>query len=219
MHGNFSTFSELKTMMKSPFPKLLLALFLVAPIARAQTVPTSADEVSPLKIGLKLPEITLADSTGAQYELTKSLQNGPAILVFYRGGWCPYCNTQLSGLGKIEPELLKLGYRLFAVSPDSPAELSKTGVKHNLRYKLLSDAKMEASRALGLAFRVDDETVGKYKTYGIDLGKSQNFLPVPAIYLVGGDGIVDFSYVNPDYKTRVPEELILAAAKIFAPQK
>jgi peroxiredoxin len=210
--------------MKSQLPKLLLALVLVAPQVRAQTVPTSANDVSPLKIGLKLPEITLADSTGAKYELTKSLATGPAILVFYRGGWCPYCNTQLAGLAKIEPELLKLGYRLFAVSPDSPAELSKTGTKNNLRYKLLSDAKMDASRALGLAFQLDAGTVEKYKTYGIDLGKQSggqnpNLLPVPAIYMVGSDGIVDFSYVNPDYATRVPEELILAAAKIFAPKK
>ncbi len=212
--------------MKNTFLKFMLALAvstpMLAPSVRAQTtttVPAAANDVSPLKIGLKLPEITLLDSAGATYELTKSLANGPAILVFYRGGWCPYCNTQLAGLAKIEPELLKMGYRIFAISPDSPAELSKTVDKHKLPYKLLSDSKMEATRALGLAYQVDAETVGKYKGYGIDLSKSQNMLPVPAIYLVGSDGIVDFSYVNPDYKTRVPEALILAAANIFAPQK
>lgn len=216
--------------MKNTFPKLLLALAFAAPLtlpqARAQTatatapsVAKSPNEVSPLKIGLKMPEISLLDSTGAQYELTKSLANGPAILVFYRGGWCPYCNSQLAGLGKIEPELLKMGYRIFAISPDAPAALSKTLVKQGLPYKLLSDSKMTATTALGLAYKVDAETVGKYKNYGIDLGKSANLLPVPALYMVGSDGIVDFSYVNPDYKTRMPEELVLAAAKIFAPAK
>lgn len=208
----------------------MLALAVAAPItmpqARAQTamattmtVPASANDVSPLKIGLKVPDVTLLDSTGATYELTKSLANGPAILVFYRGGWCPYCNAQLSGLSKIEPELLKMGYRIFAISPDSPSELSKTAAKHNLPYKLLSDSSMKTTSALGLAYQVDAETVKKYKEYGIDLGKSQNMLPVPAVYMIGSDGIVDFSYVNPDYKTRVPGDLILAAAKIFAPQK
>ncbi len=212
--------------MKNIFLKLMLAFALATPLTmdavRAQTAPTvakSPNEVSPLKIGLKMPEISLLDSTGAQYELTKSLANGPAVLVFYRGGWCPYCNTQLSGLGKIEPELLKMGYRIFAISPDAPAELSKTVVKQGLPYKLLSDSKMTAATALGLAYQVDAETIGKYKNYGIDLGKSGDMLPVPALYMVGSDGIVDFSYVNPDYKTRMPEELVLAAAKVFAPVK
>lgn len=221
--------------MKTSF--LLVALALTtgtfASIARAQTatkttempsVPTSPNDVSPLKIGLKLPEISLLDSKGATYDLTKSLANGPAILVFYRGGWCPYCNAQLSGLSKIEAELLQLGYRIFAISPDTPAELSKTVAKNKLPYKLLSDSKLEATRALGLAYSLDAETVQKYQQYGIDLrkssgGQNQNMLPVPAVYIVGKDGIVDFSYVNPDYKTRVPEALILAAAKIFATEK
>lgn len=209
----------------------MLALAVAAPLsmpqARAQTAtpfPTSPNEVAPLKIGLKMPEITLLDSTGATYELTKSLANGPAILVFYRGGWCPYCNTQLSGLAKIEPQLLKLGYRLFAISPDTPAELAKTGVKNKLPYKLLSDANLKATSALGLAYQLDAETVSKYQGYSLDLlkqsgGQSQNRLPVPAVYIVGSDGVVDFSYVNPDYKTRVPEALILSAAQIFAPKK
>ncbi len=211
-------------MKKTPL-KMLLALALCLPLlittARAQpTAPTNPNDVAPLKIGLKLPEITLADSTGATYELTKSLSNGPAILVFYRGGWCPFCNAQLSELGKIEPDLLKLGYRIFAISPDSPTELAKTSAKHKLNYKLLSDSKMKASSALGLSFKLDDETVQKYKGYGIDLeknsGETHHLLPVPAVYIVGTDGVVDFSYVNPDYKTRVPGDLLLAAAKIFA---
>ncbi|WP_157947573.1 peroxiredoxin-like family protein [Abditibacterium utsteinense] len=209
---------------------LALATPMLVPSARAQSamalpaVAAAPNDVSPLKIGLKVPEISLLDSTGTQYELTKSLANGPAILVFYRGGWCPYCNTQLAGLSKIEPKLLKMGYRVFAISPDSPAELSKTVDKHKLPYKLLSDSKMEATRAMGLAYQVDAETVEKYKGYGIDFmkssgGQSQNKLPIPAVYMVGSDGIVDFSYANPDYRTRVPEALILAAAQIFAPQK
>ena len=198
---------------------LLLSATCFVDESRAQTIAASPETTSPLKIGLKMPEVTLQDSTGASYKLTESLANGPAILIFYRGGWCPYCNSQLREMGAIEPELLKLGYRMFAISSDSPADLAKTVDKNTLKYKLLSDTSMTATRALGLAYRVDAKTVAQYKEYGIDLSKSNNLLPVPAVYLVGRDGIVDFSYVNPDYKTRVPGDLILAAAKIFAEKK
>lgn len=203
--------------MKNTFniAALLLSAICFVDETRAQTIAVSPEATSPLKIGLKLPALTLQDSTGAQFKLTQSLANGPAILIFYRGGWCPYCNSQLLEMGKIEPELLKLGYRLFAISPDSPAALAKTALK----YKWLSDSSMSAAIALGLAFRVDDMTVSKYKEYGIDLGNSKNLLPVPAVYLVGRDGVVDFSYVNPNYKTRVPGDLVLAAARIFAEKK
>ena len=208
--------SFMPTPLRLLAPLLLAVSFSISHGRAQESVATSPETTTPLKVGLKLPAITLNDSTGAAYELTKSLANGPAILIVYRGGWCPYCNSQLSGMGKIEPDLLKLGYRLFAISPDTPAELSKTMDKHKLKYKLLSDTPMQAARALGLAYRVDAKTVATYKGYGIDLGKANNLLPVTAVYIVGSDGVVDFSYVNPNYQARVPDELVLAAAKIFA---
>ena len=88
-----------------------------------------------------------------------------------------------------------------------------------MSYQLLSDSKMEASQGFGLAFKVDDKTHEIYKGYGIDLeaasGEKHHLLPVPSVFLVGTDGIIDFSYVNPDYKVRIEPEILLAAAQVY----
>ena len=79
------------------------------------------------------------------------------------------------------------------MSPDRPEKLKGPAEKHKLKYRLLSDSEMIAAKALGIAFRVDDATVNKYKTdYGIDLeadsGQKHHLLPVPSVFLVGRDG-------------------------------
>lgn len=89
--------------------------------------------------------------------------------------------------------------------------------KHGLKYTLLSDSKMAGARALGIAFKVDDTTLERYGQYGIDLEKStgerHHVLPVPSVFVVGKDGIINFEYVNPNYKVRLQPEVLLAAAK------
>ncbi len=105
----------------------------------------------------------------------------------------------------------------MAVSPDLPKNLQPTVARHELGYRLLSDATMTAARAYGIAYRVDDKTVGQYKGYGIDLeavsGQDHHLLPVPAVFIHDGKGQLAFSYVNPDYKVRLAPAVLLAAAK------
>lgn len=124
---------------------------------------------------------------------------------------------QLGQLQKIEDELLALGYRILAISPDLPENLRASVDKNSLSYVLLSDSKMEAAKAFGLAFRVDDQGYERLSGYGIDLeaasGEKHHLLPVPAVYLVGKDGIVQFQYANPNYRVRLTPEVLLAAAK------
>jgi peroxiredoxin len=155
--------------------------------------------------------------------LKEQVDSRPAILVFYRGGWCPYCNTQLSELRLITAEAEALGYQVIAISPDRPEELAKTMTKDKLDYTLLSDSKADALRAFGIGFRVDDATIEKYKGYGIDLekssGESHHALPVPSVFIVDAAGVLQFSYVHPDYKVRVPAGVVLAAAKAIAGHK
>lgn len=143
----------------------------------------------------------------------------PTVLVFYRGGWCPYCNTQLSDLAQIEGELRRMGFQIVAVSMDKPAELRSTLEKSELGYTLLSDADAQLTRAFGLPFRVDQPTIEKYTTYGIDLeaasGYDHHILPVPAIYLIDTAGMIHFAHWNPDYKARLSGQKVLEAAKQF----
>lgn len=203
-------------------PKFLALFGLAAALAaptRAAEVPDNAGDVNPIKIGTQLPPITLPERDGKAFDLNASLKTKPTVLIFYRGGWCPFCNAQLSQLAKIQPDLEKLGYQMVAITPDSPAELLKTSGKNKLTYTLLSDSKMEIAQKMGLAFRMDDETYKKYVGYGIDLekssGQSHHLLPVPAVFLVGKDGMINFSYVNPNYKIRLNGDVLLAAAKAY----
>lgn len=183
----------------------------------ARPVPASAADVRPLLIGASVPEVTLRTADGKAFDLSAAVSRKPVTLIFYRGGWCPYCNLHLGQLQKAEADLVKLGYRILAVSPDRPAKLTQSVEKDKLTYTLLSDSSMAAAKAFGIAFRVDDATVEKYKGYGIDLeaasGETHHLLPVPAVFIAGTDGVISFAYVNPDYKVRLAPEVLLAAAK------
>lgn len=180
-------------------------------------VAASAGEVRPLLIGAKVPEVTLKTATGKPVNLRKTVMEKPTVVIFYRGGWCPYCNMQLGRLQSIEADLVELGYQLLAVSPDRPDKLAESLKEKDLSYTLLSDADMAAAKAFGIAFRVADATLEKYEQYGIDLeedsGKTHHMLPVPAVFILGTDGRIKFTYVNPDYKTRLAPDVLLEAAE------
>jgi len=182
-----------------------------------RVVPTSATDGRPLLIGSSVPSVNLQDVDGKPFDLGGAVKTQPTVVIFYRGGWCMYCNQQLGQLQTIEHELLDLGYQILAISPDRPEELAVSVEKHTLSYTLLSDHAMNAARTFGVAFRVDNDTLEKYKGYGIDLeaasGETHHMLPVPAVFVVGTDGLITFSYVNPDYRTRLGPDVLLAVAQ------
>ena len=123
-------------------------------------------------------------------------------------------------LSKIESELINLGYQVLAVSPDRPETLRESASKQDLRYRLLSDRGMAVARAFGIAFSLDDETVGNLRRYGINLeatsGEDDFQLPVPSVFLVDTGGTIRFRYFDPDHKVRIEPEALLAAAAAAA---
>lgn len=193
--------------------------------AKTQTPawPQSDKAVTPLLLGNALPDVDLRTLEDTPITLKEAVGGKPAALVFYRGGWCPYCNLQLSGLRLIRKDLDAMGFQLIAISPDNPAELKKTLDKDALDYRLLSDSSAEAMRAFGIGYEVDAEMLKKLTGYGIDLekasGQTHHVLPVPSVYLVDAKGMLQFSYVHPDYTVRLPQEVVLAAARAIASQK
>lgn len=196
----------------------LLCLFLAVAAPCADAAPaTSPQEVRPLLLGSALPDAGLRDLDGKPVRLREVADGKPLVLVFYRGGWCPYCNLQLSELRKLGVPLGELGYRIVAISPDRPEALRETLDGKSLDYTLLSDSRAEAIEALGIGFRVDDATLAKYAEYGVDLeaasGETHHVLPVPSVFVVDAAGVIQFHYVNPDYRIRVPADLLLAAAR------
>jgi peroxiredoxin len=202
---------------------LFVLLTAVADQAHAGELAASAAEVRPLLLGSAMPDVALQAVDGKPVSLKRQVDGKPAILVFYRGGWCPYCNLQLSELRLITKDAEALGYQMIAISPDRPEELARTLTKDKLDYTLLSDAKADALRAFGIGFRVDDATIREYLGYGIDLekasGQSHHALPVPSVFIVDANGILQFSYTHPDYKVRVPGSVVMAAAKAIAERK
>jgi peroxiredoxin len=174
-------------------------------------------DVHPVLIGSAAPDAALRTLDDVPTTLHAQLAGKPTVLVFYRGGWCPYCNLQLSELRHLVPELARSGFQMIALSPDRPLELAKTLGKNALEYALLSDSSATAMQHFGVAFRLDDATVGKYSDYGIDLaaasGESHHALPVPSVFVIDAAGVIAFSYVNPDYRTRVPVRILRAAVE------
>ena len=200
----------------------LASLLLSIKLMAAPVIAPSPEQVTPLLNGLSIPAVSLSRADGATVSLQQQLQSKPAVLVFYRGGWCPYCNAQLSALRDIEPQLEKLGYQLIAITPDSVASINKslndTGGK-SLNYTLLSDHDFNASSAFGLAYYLDDKTATAYKgklgsLITTEAGTEKVVLPVPAVYIVNAQGEVVFNYVHINYKTRLHSELLLKAAQL-----
>lgn len=175
-------------------------------------IAAKAEDISPLLIGEAIPTVQLLTAEGKTFDLNKAVSEKPTMLVFYRGGWCPYCSLQLAGLMKIEPELIKLGYQVLAISTDSPENLKKTLSKEALNYTLLSDADLSVARQFGIAYNGS----GKYNNVLLEGsgGKNQQFtLPVPSIFFINKKGNIRFEYINPNFRERVSSELLKAVAQ------
>jgi peroxiredoxin len=109
---------------------------------------------------------------------------------------------------------------VIALSPDRPAELTKSLEAKGLGYQLYSDSTLTAARAFGIVFQLDDATVAAYKDYGIDLeaasGRDHHQLPVPSVFLVEAGGKIRWVYSNPDYEVRPDNASLLKAARDLA---
>ena len=193
---------------------LMSALFVFAGVMPADTQET----VSPLTVGSDAPTVVVKTAEGESVDLGELVRAKPTILIFYRGGWCAYCNTHLAELQTIEPELMALGYQIVAVSADRPEAMPPTTEKNHLNYQLLSDRAMNASAAYGIAFTVPDEIRVKYAKWNIDLApvpadESLRWLPVPSVFVIGSDSKVYFVHSNPDYKVRMDTATLLKTAQ------
>jgi peroxiredoxin len=181
----------------------------------------SAAEAKPLSVGATAPAVTVKTADGTAFDLGAALSEKPTILIFYRGGWCPFCNRELGELAEFEPKFAALGYQIIAISTDAPSGLAPTAEKNHIAYRLLSDRDMVAASAYQVAFRVDAATQKKYAGYKIALAPIPGepdavWLPVPTAYVIGRDRVIRFAYSNPDFKVRVPAAELLAAAQSAA---
>lgn len=188
---------------------ITVVLFSLAMTTQAQIADT-AENVSPLLIGEKIPTLSLLDAKGKSVS-TDQLLSKKTVIIVYRGGWCPYCNTQLSEMQDIEKDILNLGYQIVAISPDAPKFLMETEDKAKLNYLLFSDSDGSFAKATGIAFATP-EKYSKMLSEHSD-NKNKGFLPVPTVYVVNENQEIEFLYINPNYKKRLKANLLLAVLK------
>ncbi|MEO0558432.1 MAG: peroxiredoxin-like family protein [Bacteroidota bacterium] len=179
----------------------------------------SADEAATTArtMGDEAPNFTLPNATGGEMELAAALAEGPVVLTFYRGSWCPYCNTELRDLQAVLPEIEAAGASLIAISPQQPDSSLSMQEKNDLSFPVLSDAGNEVSRAYGLVFSVGEDVKERYAASGIDLaainGDDAWELPVPATYVIDTNSVIRFAFVEADYTQRAAPRQILDALR------
>ena len=195
---------------------LLFSVFICSSLyLNAQTatnIPAQPQDISPLLIGENIPVIKLPDAMGKNFDLNSAISLKPTILIFYRGGWCPYCNKQLSAIQEIESDLNKMGYQIIAVSTDSPDNLKSSVEKNKLNYTLLSDADLNLSKQFGIAYKAPAayDKLLPTSSGGKNLDK---LLPVPSVFFISKKGNIRFEYINVDFKQRISSDLLKSVAQ------
>ncbi|MEO1130018.1 MAG: peroxiredoxin-like family protein, partial [Planctomycetota bacterium] len=180
----------------------------------------TAPETPGLAVGEQAPTgIALADARGETVVLDDILDRpGPAVVMFYRGNWCPYCNRSLDAFQQRIEDFEAAGATLIAISPESSDNVSRTIGKSSLSYVVLSDTNGDAARAFNVEFTVDDATQEKYlSSYNLDVGAynangSWN-LPAPAVYVIDDEGVIRHTYADWNYRKRADPSRILAVVE------
>ena len=175
-----------------------------------------------LKVGTRAPDGSLPDVSGATVKLSALYAKGPTFVIFYRGGWCPFCNSQLHNLTEAKGEFDKRGVQLVAISVDSPGEEAKTQAKLGVPFPMLSDSKLTVHGAYKIVHKTSPEERQALSGYGIDLqaysGEAHGNFATAAMFYVDKKGVIRFVHVGEDYQTRPsPAQMLAIADKLASP--
>lgn len=168
-----------------------------------------------LKVGDKAPDFTLKSSEGKAVSLSEMLDDGPVILTWYRGGWCPYCNIALASLARKNDQFKALGATLAAITPELPDTTAASVKEQGLPFHVLTDQAHAAAGKYGLTFPLNEETQKRYqekfKLVERSGKESADRLPIPATYVISQDGIITYAFADADYRRRAEPERIIDA--------
>ena len=186
------------------------------------TLPSKAEDISPLQVGDRAPAFTVRTVEDEPYDFEPDNLERPTILISFRGGWCPYCNMHLSELRHVIPEIRANGFDVLFLSNDRPGQLYSSLKMETqedidgLDYVILSDADINAARAFGTAFTVAERLADYLDDKGRDYDESSiskyRALAVPYGYVIDASGEISFVYANPNYKVRLSAEALKEAA-------
>lgn len=191
-----------------------------APRRRDYTNPEAARTgVLPAGIGIApgslAPDASVRDAEGREVSLASLSKDGPIMVVFYRGGWCPYCNAQIHDLTRAFPEYQKRGVRPVVISVDQAKESARTQATYSIPFPVLSDPDLAAHRAFKVLNQADAAEFARLKSYGIDLekasGRTHHVIAVPSIFIIDKAGVVRWAHAESDYTKRPSNAQLLAA--------
>lgn len=168
----------------------------------------------PLHAGETAPSFKGTDRFGNEIFLDSLLKKGSVIMLFYRGGWCPYCVKQLKELGDSLNLITEKGASVIAVTCENEELIKQTAEKTNSGFDIIHDKDYKIMRDYKVAFKLNRVALKKYKDRGIDIekvtGDNAHILPVPAMYIINPKGIITYVFFNTDYTQRPPVKTILA---------
>lgn len=170
-------------------------------------------EVGP-KVGDPMPDFMLPNQRGELVGLESLCGDGPVVVSFNRGHWCPYCRIELRALAAMHRDVRRHGAEIVSIVPDRAQFSKKMAVENELPFPVLTDVDLGYALSLGLVFWVGAEIKSVYEKLGVDLavyqGNGNYFLPITATFVVGRDGLVKQRYVDHDYRKRMEIKDIVA---------
>jgi peroxiredoxin len=179
----------------------------------------AASGVAPgLAVGAEAPDLTLRDTSGRPTRLSEAAGDGPMVVSFYRGGWCPYCSLELQALQETLPDIRALGATVVAITPEKPDHTIALAARERLGFPVLADTHQEAGRAFRVVFTAPASVKDLYtETFGFDLSRQTADgswdLPIPATFVLDADLVVRATWVDADYTRRADPADILAALR------
>lgn len=172
-----------------------------------------------LQAGDAMPEFLLPDAEGHLVHSADLLAEGPLVVTFFRGDWCPYCSATLDALEAILPALKEAGGTLVAMTPETGGRALAMKQSHGLGYAVLADVDLAVAMAFGIVFRTPPLYAALLRKRGVDLSERNGnptwFLPVPATFIVRPDGIIARAWVNVDFTQRAEPDEVLAALRLL----
>lgn len=198
---------------------------LTAPPGRAALYEAKIEELrstfakrTTLREGERAPDFALPDAKGGVVSLSSALALGPAVVTFYRGGWCPYCNLQLRSYQALLPELASIGVSMLAISPQLPDESLSTAERESLTFDVLSDVGNDVARRFGLVYPLPRELRDALRSNSKALpainGDDSWELPVPATYVIAQDQRILLAFIEIDYRQRLAPQQLLNALRV-----
>jgi len=169
--------------------------------------------------GSNFPSFHLPNADSKTRALTDFLANGPLVISFYRGAWCPYCNLEINALQKRLPDITAAGAQLVAISPQLPDKSIDQISSSHLGFEVLSDIGNKLAKKCGLVFALPESLRPIYEAWQLDIpghnGDDSFELPMPATYIIDSDGVIRYAFVDMDYTKRLEPDIIIEQLKLL----